>query len=65
MRYERLKKIMDLAIRLQGAHGGLTLDDIEDEFGISRRTAERRRDAVEAAFGPRRRREPGRSARAT
>ncbi len=52
MRYERLKDILDLAVRLQGALGGLTLDDIQAEFSISRRTAERRRDAVEAAFGP-------------
>ena len=51
MRYERLKEILDLALRLQGAHGGLTLDDIAAEFSISRRTAERRRDAVEAVFG--------------
>ena len=52
MRYQGLKDILDLAVRLQGAHGGLTLDDIEAEFSISRRTAERRRDAVDAAFGP-------------
>ena len=52
MRYERLKDILDLAVRLQSTHGGLTLDNIEDEFSISRRTAERRRDAVDAAFGP-------------
>ena len=52
MRYERLKDILDLAVRLQGTLGGLTLDDIQAEFSISRRTAERWRDAVEAAFGP-------------
>ena len=52
MRYERVKDILDLAVRLQGALGGLTLDDIQAEFSISRRTAERWRDAVEAAFGP-------------
>ena len=52
MRYERLKEILDLAVRLQGTRVGLTLDDIEAAFSISRRTAERRRDAVEAAFGP-------------
>ena len=52
MRYEGLKDILDLAVRLQGAYGGLTLDDIQAEFSISRRTAERRRDAVDAAFGP-------------
>ena len=52
MRYERLKDIVNLAIRLQGARGGLTMDDIVAEFGVSRRTAERMRNAVEAAFGP-------------
>ena len=51
MRYERLADILRLAMRLQGA-GGLTLDDIEAEFGVGRRTAERMRDAVERAFGP-------------
>ena len=52
MRYERLTDIVNLAIRLQGARGGLTMDDIVAEFGVSRRTAERMRHAVEAAFGP-------------
>ena len=52
MRYERLKNIVHLAIRLQGARGGLTMYDIVEEFGVSRRTAERMRHAVEAAFGP-------------
>ncbi len=51
MRYERVADIVRLAIRLQGA-GGLTLDDIKTEFEVSRRTAERMRDAVEHAFGP-------------
>ena len=32
MRYEGLKDILDLAVRLQGAYGGLTLDDIQAEF---------------------------------
>ncbi|MXW91225.1 MAG: WYL domain-containing protein [Rhodospirillaceae bacterium] len=52
MRYERVKDIIDLAIRLQAARGGLTLDDIEREMSVSRRTAERMRDAVDWAFGP-------------
>lgn len=52
MRLGRLKDIVDLAIRLQGARGGLTMDDIVAEFDVSRRTAERMRHAVEAAFGP-------------
>ena len=51
MRYERLADILRLAMRLQGA-GGMTLDDIGSEFEVSRRTAERMRDAVEHAFGP-------------
>ena len=52
MRYERVKDVVRLAMRLQGARGGLTLDDIRTEFSISRRTAERLRDAVDEAFGP-------------
>ena len=52
MRYERLKDIIDLAFRLQGSRGGVTLDDIQQELSVSRRTAERMRDAVEWAFGP-------------
>ncbi len=52
MRYERLGDIMRLAIRLQGIRGGTTIEDIQREFSVSRRTAERLRDAVEAAFGP-------------
>ena len=52
MRYERVKDIVRLAVRLQGTHGGLTLEDIQAGFSVGRRTAERMRDAVEAAFGP-------------
>ena len=52
MRYERLKDIVKLAIRMQGLRGGVTLDEIQTEFAVGRRTAERMRDAVEWAFGP-------------
>ena len=52
MRYERLSDIVRLAILLQGSHRGVTLDEIGERFSVSRRTAERMRDAVEAAFGP-------------
>ena len=52
MRYERLSDIARLAIRLQGQRGGMTIADIQHEFNVSRRTAERLRDAVENAFGP-------------
>lgn len=57
MRYERATDIVDLAVRLQASHTGLTMDRIAEEFRISRRTAERRRAAVEQAFGPLERRE--------
>lgn len=52
MRYERLSDIARLAIRLQGLRGGMTIADIQQEFDVSRRTAERLCDAVENAFGP-------------
>ena len=52
MRYERLQDIVRLAVRLQGSIGGLTLDDIQADFSVSRSTAERLRDAVDRVFGP-------------
>ena len=52
MRYERLTDLVRLAIDLQGTSSGLTLDGIAERYRVSRRTAERLRDAVEAAFGP-------------
>ena len=52
MRYERLSNIIELATLLQARRGGLTLDEVMQEFDVSRRTAERLRDAVDKAFGP-------------
>ena len=52
MAYDRAMDIVRLATRLQGTASGVTLDDIQREFEISRRTAERLRDAVEEMFGP-------------
>ena len=52
IRYERLMDIIALAVRLQGSHAGVTLDDIQSDFGVGRRTAERMRNAVRDAFGP-------------
>lgn len=50
-RYKRVSDIVKLAILLQGM-GGLTIDDIRDEFDdVSRRTAERMLHAVEEVFG--------------
>ncbi|MDE0050464.1 MAG: WYL domain-containing protein [Rhodospirillales bacterium] len=51
VRYERLTDIVKLAIRMQGLRGGVTLDEIQEEFGVSRPTAERMRNAVEGVFG--------------
>ena len=52
MRYEGVTNIVNLAMRMQGLRAGMTLDDIRAEFAVSRRTAERMRDAVDWAFGP-------------
>ena len=52
MRSEKLVELVKLAIRLQGRKRGMTIDEIKDEFQVSRRTAERMRNAVEQAFGP-------------
>ena len=49
-RYERLEDILNLAIALQGSYRGLTLDDIQARFKVSRRTAERMRDAIGRVF---------------
>ena len=52
MPYDRSADIVRLAIRLQATWSGLTLADIQREFEVSRRTAERLRDAVVEVFGP-------------
>ena len=52
MRFDRAADIVRLATRLQGTWSGLTLADIQREFEVSRRTAERLRDAVVEVFGP-------------
>ncbi|MGD9637529.1 MAG: helix-turn-helix transcriptional regulator [Alphaproteobacteria bacterium] len=46
MRYEKSENISRLAIKMQSNAEGLSLADIQNEFGVSRRTAERMRDAV-------------------
>lgn len=52
MRYERVKDILDLAVRMQASRSGVTIDEIMQQFAISRKTAERFRDTVDWAFGP-------------
>lgn len=49
--YKRAIDILDLAIRMQAARGGVTIAQIREQLEVSRRTAERLRDAVDALFG--------------
>ncbi len=44
--YERIEDLLKLCLMLQGSYGGVSLAEIERAFGVSRRTAERLRDAV-------------------
>ena len=50
MRYEKADRIVDLALEMQAARMGLTLEDIEGRFRVGRRTAQRMRDAVLRLF---------------
>ena len=50
MRYGRLAGLVRLAMQMQGRADGLSLDDIGQTFEVSRRTAERMRDAIRDAF---------------
>lgn len=50
MRYGRLTDLVRLAMQMQGRADGLSLDDIGVTFEVSRRTAERMRDAIRDAF---------------
>ncbi len=50
MRYERVEDILKLALLFQASYKGLSLNDIQEHFNVSRRTAERMRDAVVRLF---------------
>ena len=50
MRYEKVEQVLQLALEMQAAHMGLSLQDIEQRFGVSHRTAQRMRDAVCRVF---------------
>lgn len=53
MRYEKADTILRLALDMQGSADGLSLEDIRKNYSdrpLSRRTAERLRDAVERVF---------------
>lgn len=49
-RYERVEDILRLAINMQNSYQGLSLQEIENEFEVSRRTAIRMKNAVERLF---------------
>ena len=46
MRHEPAERILQLACAMQGSRLGLSLSDIESQFRVGRRTAQRLRDAV-------------------
>lgn len=46
LRYEKADNLLQLALEMQAARHGLTLQDIQERFGVGRRTAMRMRDAI-------------------
>jgi len=48
--YGQWEKILKLALMLGESTTGLTLDQIVDDLGVSKRTAQRMRDAVDSCF---------------
>ncbi len=50
MRHEKGAKLLELARLLASTAEGLTLDEMADQLGVGRRTAERMRDAVREVF---------------
>ena len=45
-RYPKLGKILNLIIKMQSRLSGITLNDIQEELEVSRRSAERLRDVL-------------------
>lgn len=50
MRFEKLAELVELARHLASSAEGLTLDEMAEAAGVSRRTAERMRDALFSVF---------------
>jgi len=46
VRYEKADNLLQLALEMQAARSGLSLQDIQEKFGVGRRTAMRMRDAI-------------------
>lgn len=63
MRSEKPAELLRLVQALTASAEGMTLDEMAEFSGIGRRTIERRRDAIEAVFGPLDRIEDGRQVR--
>src|SRR5271165_4704474 len=63
MRLSPTLSVLALARELAASAEGLTIDEMANSVHASRRSAERMRDAVEAAFGPLERIEDGRRIR--
>ena len=50
MAYEKTEQLLRLATMMQGSREGVSLNDIVNKFGVSRRTAERMRDMIKIRF---------------
>jgi predicted DNA-binding transcriptional regulator YafY len=50
VRYEKLETLLRVALDLRGNAEGLSLEDMQHRYGVSRSTAERMRDAIERVF---------------
>jgi predicted DNA-binding transcriptional regulator YafY len=50
MRYEKLDTLLRVALAMRGSAEGISLDDIRRDYRVSRRTAERMRDAIQRVF---------------
>lgn len=50
MAYEKTYDLLDLAIWMQSTREGVSLNEIAEKFGVSRRTAERMRDMIVNKF---------------
>jgi hypothetical protein len=62
VRYEKAETILRIALDMQGTAEGLSLEDIQRKYSdkpLSRRTAERLRDAIERVFPQMRQVNPG------
>lgn len=50
IRYDKVDKMLQLAMQMQASRGGLSLQDIEQRVGVGRRTAMRMRDSLLRIF---------------